>query len=88
MKNFQIHKNFFSEAQKLRSEFVVRVSGIVRKRPDGMVNDKMATGGIEVIGTTLEILNQSHKFGRYLLCKKRAVYAITSTALASGGVKC
>lgn len=49
----------FSIAEKLRSEFVVRVSGIVRKRPDGMVNDKMATGGIEVIGTTLEILNQS-----------------------------
>jgi len=42
-----------------RSEFVVRVTGIVRKRPEGMVNDRMLTGMIEVIGTKLEILNQS-----------------------------
>lgn len=53
------NKDTFSVAEKLRSEFVVRVTGIVRKRPEGMVNDKMATGGVEVIGTRLEILNQS-----------------------------
>lgn len=49
----------FSVAEKLRSEFVVRVTGIVRNRPEGMINDKMATGKVEVIGTKLEILNQS-----------------------------
>ncbi|MCL9684303.1 aspartate--tRNA ligase [Legionella maioricensis] len=53
------NKDTFSIAEKLRSEFVVRVTGIVRKRPEGMVNDKMATGSVEVIGTQLEILNQS-----------------------------
>lgn len=49
----------FSDAEKLRSEFVVRVSGVVRSRPEGMVNAAMATGTIEVVGTQLEILNQS-----------------------------
>jgi aspartyl-tRNA synthetase len=53
------NKDTFAIAEKLRSEFVVRVKGIVRRRPDGMVNDKMATGSVEVIGTQLEILNQS-----------------------------
>jgi len=49
----------FTVAEKLRSEFVVRVTGKVRRRPEGMVNDKMATGMVEVIGTKLEISNQS-----------------------------
>lgn len=53
------NKDTFSIAEKLRHEFVVRVTGVVRKRPDGMVNDRMATGMVEVIGTKLEILNQS-----------------------------
>ncbi|KTD60949.1 aspartate--tRNA ligase [Legionella shakespearei] len=53
------NKETFAVAEKLRSEFVVRVTGIVRNRPEGMVNDKMATGKVEVIGTQLEILNQS-----------------------------
>jgi aspartyl-tRNA synthetase len=49
----------FSIAEKLRHEFVVRVSGKVRPRPAGMINDKMATGRIEIVGTQLEILNQA-----------------------------
>lgn len=53
------NKDTFSIAEKLRSEFVVRVTGVVRNRPEGMVNDKMATGRVEVIGAKLEILNQS-----------------------------
>lgn len=53
------NKDTFSTAEMLRSEFVVRVTGIVRSRPEGMINDKMATGRVEVIGTGLEILNQS-----------------------------
>ncbi len=53
------NKDTFAVAEKLRSEFVVRVTGIVRRRPEGMVNEKMATGRVEVVGTTLEILNQS-----------------------------
>lgn len=53
------NKDTFTVAEKLRSEFVVRVTGIVRGRPEGMINEKMATGRVEVVGTKLEILNQS-----------------------------
>jgi aspartyl-tRNA synthetase len=49
----------FSIAEKLRHEYVVRLSGVVRKRPQGMVNEKMVTGHIEIVGTQLEILNQA-----------------------------
>jgi aspartyl-tRNA synthetase len=49
----------FGDAEKLRSEFVVRITGIVRNRPSGMINETMATGRVEVVGTKLEILNQS-----------------------------
>lgn len=49
----------FAVAEKLRHEFVVRIQGAVRRRPEGMVNEKMATGQIEIVGKQLEILNQS-----------------------------
>lgn len=49
----------FLLAEKLRHEYVVRVTGNVRERPAGMINEKMATGRIEILGTELEILNQS-----------------------------
>lgn len=49
----------FAVAEKLRSEFVVQVKGVVRRRPEGMVNEKMATGAVEVLGNQLVILNQS-----------------------------
>ena len=51
--------DIFVVAEKLRHEFVVSVKGIVRPRPEGMINDKMATGRIEIVGQELEILNQS-----------------------------
>jgi aspartyl-tRNA synthetase len=47
----------FAVAEKLRHEDVVRIQGTVRRRPAGMVNDKMKTGQIEILGTALEILN-------------------------------
>jgi aspartyl-tRNA synthetase len=49
----------FKTAETLRSEFVVRVHGRVRLRPEGTVNAKLATGTIEVPVQTLEILNKS-----------------------------
>lgn len=49
----------FVLAEKLRHEFVVRITGHIRSRPTGMVNDKMPTGRIEIVGTQLEILNQA-----------------------------
>ena len=49
----------FSIAEKLRSEYVVCISGLVRKRPDAMINERMETGTLEILGGNLEILNQS-----------------------------
>ncbi len=47
----------FHLAEKIRSEFVIHIKGVVRERPDGNVNPNMATGQIEVLGQALEILN-------------------------------
>ncbi|MFH1889102.1 MAG: aspartate--tRNA ligase [Candidatus Omnitrophota bacterium] len=51
--------DFYKLAQDLRSEFVVRVSGLVNKRPEGTINPKLPTGKIEVCAKSLEILNPS-----------------------------
>ncbi|HZD18653.1 MAG TPA: aspartate--tRNA ligase [Actinomycetota bacterium] len=44
-------------AQGLRSESVVRVSGAVRPRPDGTVNQELATGEVEVAVDSVEVLS-------------------------------
>ena len=44
-------------AVDVRSEYVVRISGTVRPRPDGTVNDKLPTGQVEVGECTVEVLN-------------------------------
>jgi len=49
----------FSIANSLRNEFCVKVTGLVRPRPEGQVNKDMATGGIEILGKALEIINKS-----------------------------
>ncbi len=50
-------KDSFATAEQVRSEFVVRITGTVRSRPEGTANPDMRTGAVEVLGTTLEILN-------------------------------
>ncbi|KXX65790.1 aspartate--tRNA ligase [Marichromatium gracile] len=47
----------FARAEQVRSEFVLRVKGRVRPRPEGTVNPDLPTGEIEVLGLELEILN-------------------------------
>jgi len=49
----------FSRAEQVRSEFVLRITGRVRPRPEGTVNPDLPTGEIEVLGLDLEILNAS-----------------------------
>lgn len=49
----------FQEAEKLRHEYVVKITGQVRLRPEGMINERIPTGRIEILGTQLEILNQA-----------------------------
>jgi aspartyl-tRNA synthetase len=40
----------------IRAEYVLRVEGLVRARPDGTVNAELATGGVEVAATAVEVL--------------------------------
>ena len=47
----------FQRADSVRSEYVLRITGRVRARSVETVNPNMASGGIEVLGKTLEVLN-------------------------------
>ncbi len=49
----------FAAAERIRSEYVLRVVGKVRARPEGTVNPDMATGQIEILALELEVLSQA-----------------------------
>ncbi|MBS0380145.1 MAG: aspartate--tRNA ligase [Proteobacteria bacterium] len=49
----------FREAERLRNEFVIRVTGRVRARPAGTVNANLASGQVELLARELEVLNRS-----------------------------
>jgi aspartyl-tRNA synthetase len=49
----------FRAADQVRNEFVLRVNGLVRRRPDGTVNASLRSGEVEVLANELEILNAS-----------------------------
>ena len=51
-------REVFEKAKNLRSEFVIAVEGVVRKR-GGAINEDLATGDIEVTVNTLRILSES-----------------------------
>jgi aspartyl-tRNA synthetase len=46
-------------ADTFRSEYVVKLTGIVRARPEGQTNDKLSTGEIEVIISKAEVISKS-----------------------------
>ncbi len=48
-----------ADAHHLRSEWVVRVEGRVRPRPEGTVNPTLPTGEVEVVASRVEVLNQA-----------------------------
>jgi aspartyl-tRNA synthetase len=48
-----------ADVHRVRNEYVVRVVGKVRHRPEGTVNDTLPTGEVEVVATTLEVLNEA-----------------------------
>ena len=52
-------KEIFTEAERIRSEYVLSVKGMVRIRPDGTKNPNMKTGEIEIIASELKTLNDS-----------------------------
>ncbi|MBT5348426.1 MAG: aspartate--tRNA ligase [Nitrospina sp.] len=57
--NPQIDQLAHEHAQSIRGNFVIAITGMVRARPDDMVNQKLKTGMIEVYVDTLNILNPS-----------------------------
>jgi aspartyl-tRNA synthetase len=46
-------------AGRVRSEYVVRVEGVVRHRPEGTVNPGLPSGAVEVAASALEVLNEA-----------------------------
>ena len=52
-------KTLFSTAESVRNEFVLRISGKLRMRPQGTVNNDIASGEIELLAHDLEILNSA-----------------------------
>jgi len=49
----------FADAEQVRSEYVIRVQGRVRRRPEGTENPQLATGDVEVLATGLSVLNRA-----------------------------
>jgi aspartyl-tRNA synthetase len=49
----------FAIAERLRNEFVVKVTGTVRVRPEGTVNPNLASGKVELLATGVELLNRA-----------------------------
>ena len=54
-----VSKDVHSLGETLRPEYVIAVRGKVRCRPDGMINQKLSTGTIEVLVKDVKILNDS-----------------------------
>jgi aspartyl-tRNA synthetase len=49
----------FTQAERVRNEFVLEVTGIVRARPPGTANPNLASGQVELVCRSLEILNRA-----------------------------
>ena len=49
----------FRNGERVRSEYVIKVTGKVRRRPAGTVNPELRSGEVEVLAHELEILNAS-----------------------------
>lgn len=49
----------FTVANQLRSEFCIKLTGEVRARPESQINKEMATGEVELLARSLEIINRS-----------------------------
>jgi aspartyl-tRNA synthetase len=49
----------FYTAEQVRTEWVVSLTGVVRERPEGTVNDHMPTGAIEVVVSEATVLNEA-----------------------------
>ena len=55
-----INKDLFDKAFTVRSEFVLAISGTVRSRGEGAINDKLPTGGVEILADEIRILSKAN----------------------------
>lgn len=51
----------YEQAEKLRNEYVVKITGRVTQRPEESLNPRLPTGEVEVYADQIELLNQVHK---------------------------
>ena len=49
----------FAKAERVRNEYVLQVTGVVRARPPGTVNPNLKSGQVELVCRSLDILNRS-----------------------------
>ena len=49
----------FATAERVRAEWVLRIDGKVRERPEGTANDELPTGAIELFATEIEVLSEA-----------------------------
>ena len=49
----------FTQAERLRGEYVIAVQGVLRVRPEGTINPELPTGEFELVAKELTVLNQS-----------------------------
>ena len=57
--NPEVSPSVHEKAHALRNEYVIAVRGSVMPRPEGMTNESLKTGKIEVMVTEIRILNES-----------------------------
>ena len=57
--NPEVSKLCHETAAEMRNEYVVRISGVVARRPPGTENPKLPTGEVEVIAQNTDIVNPS-----------------------------
>jgi aspartyl-tRNA synthetase len=55
--NPDVDSDAHTVAQQVRSEYVLQIKGIIRSRPEGLVNPDLPTGEVEVVARELKILN-------------------------------
>jgi aspartyl-tRNA synthetase len=57
--NPEICPEYFAQAEAIRNEHVIAVTGKVSQRPDGTINPNLKTGHVEVYATELRVLNKA-----------------------------
>ncbi len=53
------NKDLWSKADTLRPEWVISIEGLIKERPEKLINEKVETGKIELEAETFEVLNES-----------------------------